>query len=113
MLRKLWVLIWPLIRSLLACLGALIAISLVTLVLYFAFGGGFGEEGAIVWRRTRPSIVVGAYLFAALAVLAWALYLVGLYRKLKERDISLQEYSSWSAQQRSTWLKDDGQTQRG
>jgi hypothetical protein len=104
-LRKLWVLTWPLLVHLIAYSGAMAAISLFGLLAYSVAGGSV-DGGSTAWPRVRPVFLTGATLFGALAVLRWALHIIELRRQLRERRISLREYSGWSARKRSAWLKD-------
>jgi hypothetical protein len=109
MLRKVWVLLWPLLLNLIvlsACLGA---ICLFGLVLYFLSGGG-AAEAQRVWLSVRPVVLSGGTLFAVLAVLRWALHLAGLRGKLRETQTSLREYSSWPIKVRTAWLKGEKTT---
>jgi hypothetical protein len=109
-LRKLWVLLWPLFVTLIVYSGVMVAISLFALLVYFAVGSNVGEGSSAAWVQVRPAFLSGATLFAVLAVVRWALHAAELRRKLHERRISLREYSGWPAQKRSAWLKGGGQT---
>lgn len=103
-LRTLWVLIWPLVLSLVVYAALILALVLFALILYVVTGGVLTDLGS-VWPLARPAVLSTVTVFAILAVLRWALHLTGLRRSLRETQTSLREYSSWPIKVRVAWLK--------
>ena len=104
MLRKLWVLTWPLVLSLVVYAAVIVALVLFALILYVVMGGVFADIGSL-WPRMRPVVLSAVTVFAVLAVLRWALHLRGLRYRLRQTQTSLREYSSWPIKVRVAWLK--------
>lgn len=107
MVRLSWVLLRPLLLSLIVCAGALAAILLFAVIVYFVIAGGVDQLGSVL-PRVRPAMITGAVVFGALAVFRWVSHLIGLRRRLRETQTTLQEFSNWPVPIQIAWLKGEG-----
>jgi len=86
-------------------------ITIAALVFYRLRKAISGLEIGSFWMLVRPPILGGLTILALMSLWRWLLYLIDLRRKLRARGISLREYSGWSVQVRSAWMKNGPERQ--
>lgn len=94
LLRKLWVLVGPLLIMLIVYSATLVALAVVCSFLGWLIGGGGRIELDVLWRIQRPVILSGASVFGAVAIVRWVLHLWELRRRLRQTRTSLTDFSS-------------------